>query len=193
MKKLILSLFVAGSLTFGLQSCEKDDDGSGTTDPCENVTCASGEVCDDGTCVADPNAYTCDECGTYDNKATGNLSVANGAVIDTTWGDATNPDSLTLPADFVQSGSDFTLEVDLSGVSALLSDPIVVEGSYNTTTKIFTVSDFPYSVAGIADVIVNGSADFSTSGEVTGNLVLVNPTTSAIVVDGELDFSGTKQ
>ena len=189
MKKLILSLFVAGSLTFGLQSCEKDDD-PGNTDPCANVTCAAGETCDDGTCVPDASAYNCVECGTYDAEATGFLTV--NPLIDTTW---TAPDStLTLPATLVQTGTDYSLSVDLSGVSSLLSAPIIVEGSFNTTTKVFTVEDYVVDVAnGIAQVLVNGTADFSTTGEVTGNLVLGAPAGAAIPVDGELDFTGTKQ
>ncbi len=58
MKKLFLSLFVAGALTFGLQSCGEEE-----TNTCEGVTCAANETCQDGTCV--PNATTCDVCMWY--------------------------------------------------------------------------------------------------------------------------------
>lgn len=187
MKKLFLSLFVAGALTFGLQSCDKEED---PVDPCANVTCGTGEVCVDGTCETDPNAYNCTECGTYDAEATGDMNIANGAVLDTTW---TDTNKVVIIAEFIQSGSDYSLSVDLSGISSLLTDPIAVEGTYNTTTKIFTVTDFPYTVAGIASVLVNGSADFSTTDAVSGTLAITAPAGATVPVDGSLTFEGTKQ
>ncbi|MCB9227413.1 MAG: hypothetical protein H6578_09635 [Chitinophagales bacterium] len=206
MKKLFLSLFVMGSITFGLQSCKDScddvtcptgqvcEDGDCVTDPnydpCTGVTCATGEICEDGTCVTDPNAYDCTECGTYNTEATGNMNIANGAVLDTTW---TDTNKVVIVAQFLQSGSDYSLSVDLSGISSLLTDPIAVEGSYNTSTKLFTVTDFEYSVQGIATVLVNGTADFSTTDAVSGSLAITAPAGASVPVDGQLDFAGTKQ
>jgi len=188
MKKLILSLFLMGSLTFGLQSCSDDDDDDTSTDPCENVTCDAGEVCEDGTCVTDASSYTCDECGTYDTEAEGEISAAG--LLDSTW---TDTNKLVFETVFVQSGSDFILEVDLSNVSALLSTPFEVEGTYDTDSKVFTVTDFETNVANVADVIIDGTADFSTTGEIVGDLQITSPSGAVINVTGDLDFEGDQQ
>lgn len=203
MKKLFLSLFVMGSITFGLQSCKDscDDvtcpagqvcqDGDCVTDPnydpCTGVTCAAGEVCDNGNCVTDPNA--CEACGTYNAQSDDGYMIVPG-VIDTTF-DANHV--LSLPATFAETSGSYTLSVDLSGLSSALTAPIVVEGSYNASTKVFTVTDFVYSLYGSIPILVNGSVDFSTTNQADGTLTLADGPGSSLGIDGQINFAGTKQ
>ena len=61
-----LNLFAIGIFLIGIfASCEKDDDDNGNgsaNDPCENVTCLNGGLCENGECDC-PEMYTGDDCG----------------------------------------------------------------------------------------------------------------------------------
>ena len=74
----------------------------------------TGQICDDGDCVTDPNAVAaCDECGVYDTEADGYMSIP-AVDIDTTW---SQPDStINIPAEFLLDGSDYKLSVDFSEI-----------------------------------------------------------------------------
>ncbi|MEZ4916739.1 MAG: hypothetical protein R2836_07100 [Chitinophagales bacterium] len=104
----------------------------------------------------------------------------------------TDTNKVVIVAQFLQSGSDYSLSVDLSGISSLLTDPIAVEGLYNTSTKLFTVTGILNIVQGIATVLVNGTADFTTDA-VSGKAIITAPAGASVPVDGQLDFAGTKQ
>lgn len=179
MKKIFLSLFVAGTLTFGLQSCKEDD-------LCEGITCGTGEICSDGTCITDPNATTCDVCGTYDGSLTGYVIV--------------NGDSLFNPTSPVQSptivaevSGEYTLEINLESLFTGLKPK--VSGTYNSNTKILTITNEEYSyVQGSSslDFIINGTADLSTTNAIDADVVLTSPSGSTTNISGHLYIVGTK-
>jgi len=192
MKKLILSLFLAGSLTFGLQSCSDDDD------PCDDVTCDAGEICDDGTCVTDPSA-DCEICGTYDGTLTGNVKVQDTAelgtqnyLIDSTF---TTVEPLVSTTTIAYDGTEYTLEVDLSALGIAGLSPNV-SGTYDASTQILTFTDAPYSYnlggSVYLDFEITGFADFSTENTIDGEVELSSPSTAVAVSEGTLVISGTK-
>ena len=174
MKKLILSLFVAGALTFGLQSC-------GEKDPCEDVTCAAGETCVDGTCVTD--VVTCDACGTYDGDASGNIVIALTGT-DTTFSNLPVSAKITANA----AANSYNMAVDISSLLGAAAGTLVpdVDGTLSGTT--ITIVNDSYVYQGIATITVNGTVVFpATFASLTGTL---NLTGDAV---GTITFNGVKQ
>ena len=177
MKKLFLSLFVAGALTFGLQSCGEDE-----VNPCDGVTCAAGEVCDNGDCVPDGTTTTCDACGTYDGTADGAIVIALTGT-DTTFTGV----MVTAQVD-ENAGGNYDLGVDISALLAAPAGTLVptVEGTLSGTTM--TVANEEYVYQGIATINLNGGVEFSADfASLTGALDL---TGDAV---GSVTFLGTKQ
>ena len=172
MKKLFLSLFVAGALTFGLQSCGED---------CDGVTCAAGEVCDNGDCVPD-GTTTCDACGTYDGTADGAIVIALTGT-DTTFTGV----MVTAQVD-ENAGGNYDLGVDISALLAAPAGTLVptVEGTLSGTTM--TIANETYNYQGIANIVLDGGVEFSADfASLTGALAL---TGDAV---GSVTFQGTKQ
>ena len=161
MKKLFLSLFVAGALTFGLQSCGEEE-----TNPCEGVTCAANETCQDGTCV--PNATTCDVCGTYDGLADGAVSIALTGT-DTTFTGLMVSAAVTENA----TANSYNMGVDISGLLGAPAGTLVpdVDGTLAGTTM--TITNETYVYQGIASITIDGTIVFdSTFDNLTGSLTL---------------------
>lgn len=180
MKKLILSLFVTGALTFGLQSCGEDN-------PCDDVTCSTGQICDDGNCVTDPNVATCDACGSYDGTADGPMSIeAGGAVIvDTTFSNL----PFTASIDQV-SGNDVDVTVNITVNGIPLSPK--VKGTLNGNTVTVSNETWTYATLQL-DVVVDGSMTV-VGNDITGNLTLNEaPGSTGVSIDGDLDFTGVRQ
>lgn len=183
MKKIFLSLFVAGALTFGLQSCAEDD-------PCDGVTCGVGEICDDGNCVTDPNA-NCDVCGSYDGTLNGNVTIPGVTVPPL---EDVNTD-VTVSA----SGADYTLVVDLSQAIVPGLQPTVV-GTYNATTKVITFTDAEYSFdvsgtgdpASLLEFLINGTATYNGSNQLDIDIVLSSPAGATNQASGDLNVVATK-
>jgi len=49
MKNLLTGIVAVAALTISTTSCKK-------TEICDDVTCPSGYICDNGNCIVDPNA-----------------------------------------------------------------------------------------------------------------------------------------
>lgn len=181
MKKVFLSLFIAGAISIGLNSCKPDDECSSNSD------CATGEECVSGNC--ETATTTCDVCGTYDNDATGTITIPG--IIDTTF---TSASPLSLPATVSETSVDGELElaVDLSNLTPLIPTPVTVTGTYNSSTKILTVTDEVYTYLSIP-ILINGSVDFSTTNTAIGNLTLADGPGGTLNLSGDIDFEGTKQ
>lgn len=179
MKKVFLSLFVAGALSFGLQSCGGDDE-----NPCDS--CTSNQTCVNDECV--DNVETCDVCGTYTNDATGSILIPG--IIDTTF---TSASPLNLPATVSETSTsgELSLAVDLSNLTPLLTTPVTVTGSYNSTTKVLTITDEVYTYLSIP-ILINGTVDFSTTNTAVGNLTLADGPGGTLGIQGNMDFTGTK-
>lgn len=176
MKKLFLSLFVAGALTFGLQSCDSEE-----TDPCADVTCAANETCVDGTCVT--NSTTCDVCGTYDGSADGAIAIALIGT-DTTFTNLLVSAIVTENA----TANSYNMGVDISSILGAAPGTLVpdVDGTLSGTTM--TITNETYVYQGIATININGTVDFdATFDNLDGTLTL---TGDAV---GTVDFVGTKQ
>jgi hypothetical protein len=176
MKKLFLSLFVAGALTFGLQSCGEDE-----VNPCDGVTCAAGEVCDNGDCVPDGTTTTCDVCGTYDGTADGAVQIALTGT-DTTF------TGLTVIAQVDENAAgNYDLGVDISALLGAPAGTLVptVEGTLSGTTM--TIDNETYSYQGIANIVLDGGVDFSADfASLTGALTLTGD------ASGNVTFQGAK-
>lgn len=176
MKKLFLSLFVAGALTFGLQSC-------GDPDPCEDLTCAAGESCVDGTCV--PGAIVgCDACGTYDGDASGNIQISLTGT-DTTF---TNlPVSATITKNATGADS-YNMAVDISSLLGAAPGTLVPDVNGTLAGNTITITNETYVYQGIATIDVDGSVVFpATFASLDGTLSL---TGDAV---GTITFTGVKQ
>lgn len=176
MKKLFLSLFVAGALTFGLQSCGEEE-----TDPCEGVTCAANETCQNGTCV--PNATTCDVCGTYDGMADGSVAIALTGT-DTTFTGLMVSAAVTENA----TANSYNMGVDISGLLGAPAGTLVpdVDGTLAGTTM--TITNETYVYQGIASITIDGTVEFdATFDNLDGALDLTGDAVGAIT------FTGAKQ
>ncbi|MEZ4915575.1 MAG: hypothetical protein R2836_01160 [Chitinophagales bacterium] len=179
MKKIFLSLFVAGAITFGLQSC-------GEEDLCEGITCPTGEICQDGTCVTDPDATTCDVCGTYNGSLTGYVY----SDPDTLYNPTTPEVAPTIVSEV--SGT-YYLEINLEGLFTGLKPK--VSGTYNASTKVLTITDAAYSFeqnGSTLDFLINGTADFNTTNAIDVNVTLGSPSGSTSNISGQLHITGTK-
>lgn len=175
MKKLILSLFVAGALTFGLQSCGEDD-------PCEGVTCAAGETCVDGTCEA-AAPVTCDACGTYSGNADGSVMIALTGT-DTTFTDLPVSAAVTANA----AANSYNMAVDISSLLGAAAGTLVPDVDGTLSGSTITITNEVYVYQGIATINVNGTVLFdATWANLTGTL---NLTGDAV---GTIDFDGVKQ
>ncbi len=176
MKKLFLSLFVAGALTFGLQSCGSEDECS------SNTECPTGQECVNGECK-DVTAATCDACGTYDGDASGTVAIALTGT-DTTFSGL--PVSAVIAAN--STAGSYSMGVD---ISALLGSPAgtlvpTVDGTLAGNT--ITITNETYNYSGVADITINGSVVFdATFDNLTGSLTL---TDDAV---GTVSFEGAKQ
>lgn len=175
MKKLFLSLFVAGALTFGLQSCSED------TDPCEGVTCAAGETCVDGTCEA--TTTTCDACGTYDGDASGSVVIALTGT-DTTFSNL--PVSAVITAN--SAANSYNMAVDISSLLGAAPGTLVPDVDGTLSGSTITITNETYVYQGIAAIDVDGTVLFdATFANLDGTL---NLTGDAV---GTITFSGVKQ
>ena len=181
MKKIFLSLFVAGAISFGLQSCSEED-------PCDDVTCSAGQICDDGTCVADPNSG-CDECGTYNGDLNGNVDIVGITV----------PPLEDIPTSVVISTSNalYTIEVDLSDAIVPGLTPTAT-GTFDASTKTITFDDSEYSfdISGngtsILEFLINGTAVFDNAGELTVNITLDSPVGAQNEASGTINVVANK-
>lgn len=174
MKKLFLSLFVAGALTFGLQSCVEDD-------PCEDVTCAAGETCVDGTC--EPVATTCDACGTYSGDADGQVAIALTGT-DTTFTDLPVSAVITQNA----TANSYNMAVDISSLLGAAVGTLVPDVDGTLSGSTITITNETYVYQGIATININGTVDFdATFDNLDGSLAL---TGDAV---GNITFAGVKQ
>lgn len=178
MKKLFLSLFVMGALTFGLQSCGEDD----PTEDCTTLGCPAGQECVNGACQT--IVVACDFCGDYSGTATTTQNIAIPALsIDTGFVD------LPVDASISQgTGTNYTLTVDLSSLIPGVAPAVGGTLSGNT----ITITDAEYVYQGIATIIVNGTVDVSVTDAISGSLVLSYPPSSSLAVSGAIDFEGTK-
>jgi hypothetical protein len=175
MKKLILSLFVAGALTFGLQSCSDD--------ACEGVTCAVGETCVDGTCETNTTPVTCDACGTYSGNADGSVMIALTGT-DTTFTDLPVSAAVTANA----AANSYNMAVDISSLLGAAAGTLVPDVDGTLSGSTITITNEVYVYQGIATINVNGSVLFdATWANLTGTL---NLTGDAV---GTIDFDGVKQ
>lgn len=155
MKKLILSLFLAGALTFGLQSCGEDE-------------------------PTDPPAATCDACGSYDGTADGPMAIEAGGsvIVDTTF------TGLPFSASITQvSGADVnvTVNIEVNGiplsptVSGTLSGNTVTVSNETwtyTTLQLDVVVDGSMTVVGddITGNLTLNEAPGATSVSIDGDL-----------------------
>lgn len=179
MKKLFLSLFVAGALTFGLQSCDSEE--PPVTDPCDGVVCGSNETCVNGVC--EPNSTTCDVCGTYDGTADGDIAIALIGT-DTSF---TNLAVSAIVTENSTAGS-YNMGVDISSILGAAPGTLVpdVDGTLSGTTMTITNQEYVYQQ--IATITINGTVNFdATFDNLDGSLAL---TGDAV---GDVDFVGAKQ
>jgi hypothetical protein len=176
MKKLFLSLFVAGALTFGLQSCGEDE-------PCDDVVCPTGQSCVDGDCVAEVVPVTCTVCGVYDGDATGTVLIALVGT-DTTF------TALPVSAEITQNatGGTYNTAVDISALLDAPAGTLVPEVDGTLAGNVLTVTDETYVYQGIATILVSGVVTFNTAN--TGLDGTLSLTGDAV---GSIDFTGVKQ
>ncbi|NNE30124.1 MAG: hypothetical protein HKN16_10840 [Saprospiraceae bacterium] len=128
--KLLAALFLIAGL--GVVSCTSDDE---VTDPCDGVTCATGETCVDGNCVADNacDGVTCDageecidgDCIEIVTSVTGDVTGAVTWTADQIWvleGKVVVRDGATLT---IEPG---TIVKGAEGAEALASALVVARG-----------------------------------------------------------------
>lgn len=163
-----------------LVACSDDDP---KTDPCEAVTCASGETCVDGKCVAETTE--CEACGTYEGTVDSDgdsvtvllapgVGLENEVLAATPFAaviteNATSSDSLDM---------DVSLEVNISGLPAKV--PLVITVHYDATTGAFTAQPNRNYNIKITDPIaidvkakvVSFSGLRTSAGNISGSLVL---------------------
>jgi hypothetical protein len=172
MKKVFLSLFVAGALAFGLQSCGNDDDNGG-----------------------DP--VGCDVCGTYDGTANGPIKVLITADlgIDSVLVDL--PASLLVAEGTTATtlGLTVNLNLEIEGTPVVVPVPVTVD--YNVSAKSFSASNVDVNVSPIPGINVPVKIT-----SITGAFVGANVSANVQIDDqdgatddniaGDLDFTGTK-
>jgi hypothetical protein len=176
MKKVFLSLLVAGFVTFGLQSCSKDDDDNGTPDVCE--------VC---------GSYS----GTFDtggDEAT--ILLAPGVGLDN---EVLEPTPFS--AEVTEAAGDSldilaTLQVTVSGTAVPV--PVTVRVGFNASNNTFAApanQNVNITAAGIpiAVKLVSFSGSFTNNTTVSGTIVLDDQdTASADNIDATFYFTATK-
>ena len=175
MKKLFLSLFVAGALTFTLQSCGSDD-------LCEGVTCVANETCVDGDCIPDGTA-TCEPCGTYIGTADGTIAIVP-LNSDTTF------IGLPVGAEITKNAaaSSYNMTVDISSIQGLPAGSIVTEVDGDLVGQTLTIPTQTFMYQGAIPIELEGNVTFdATFDNFTGLLNLGNQAV------GNATFSGTKQ
>jgi hypothetical protein len=172
MKKLFLSLFVAGALAFGLQSCGNDDDNGG-----------------------DP--VGCDVCGTYQGTANGPIKVliTSDLGIDSTLVDL--PASLIVAEGTAAATLALTVNLDLEIQGTPVVVPVPVTVNYNASAKTFTASNVNVNVTPIPGINVPVKITSITGAfvgaNVTANVQIDDQDgASADNIDGDIDFAGTK-
>lgn len=174
MKKLFLTLFVAGTLTFGLQSCGEDD-------PCEGVVCGSGEVCVDGNC--EPDGSVCMPCGTFDGTADGSIMISLVGT-DTTFS------GVDVSADITENATanEYNMAVDISALLDAAPGTLVPDVDGTLTGNTINIVGQTYVYQGIASIDIDGTVVFdSTFDNIDGALTLGD---AAV---GSVTFSGAKQ
>ena len=173
MKKVFLSLFVAGALAFGLQSCGDDDDNN--TNP----------------------PVGCDVCGTYTGTANGPIKVLVTADlgIDSTLTDL--PATLVVAEGTAAGTLNATVNLDLEISGAPVTVPVPVTVNYNATAKTFSGSNLNVTVTPITGVnvpvkITSITGSFGTN-SVTANVQIDDQDgATADNISGDIDFNGTK-
>lgn len=186
MKKILaLSVILAG-LSFGLMSCEDDDDDN-NTDPCADVTCPAGEVCEDGACV--PDATSCTICGEYDGTIDSDslrVQFPPAADIDTTL--SGYPATAELATTAFTDSLALTVNLTLSGTPIT----VTVNGFYDDSNTI-TVTDKVYNYLGAVPILVNGTGTI-TGTTMDADIVLDDPTGSTgDNIYAEVGFTGDLQ
>lgn len=176
MKKLFLSLFVAGALTFGLQSCEEDPV---VEDPCADVTCAAGESCVNGDCIPD-NVATCEVCGTFDGAADGSIAIALVGT-DTTF------TGVLVSADITENAAanSYNMAVDISALLDAPAGTLVPDVDGTLAGSTITITNETYVYQGIAEIDISGVVDFdATFDNIDGTLTLTGDAVGSVTFDG---------
>ncbi|MFT6685327.1 MAG: hypothetical protein ACJAVH_000584, partial [Bacteroidia bacterium] len=164
MKKLFLSLFVAGALTFTLQSCASDE-----VDACEGVTCATNETCVDGDCIPDAVA-TCDVCGIFDGSADGSIIIPLTGT-DTTFTGVVVSASVTENA----TAASYNMAIDISSLLGAAPGTLVPDVDGTLAGQTITITNETYNYQGLANITIDGTVDYDAT--------FVN-------IDGALDLTG---
>ena len=174
MKKLILSLFVACALTFGLQSCGSEE--------CTATSCPTGQECVNGECE-DIVVAACDVCGTFDGTAGGTIEIPLTQT-DTTF---TGIVVSAVVTENATAGS-YNMGVDISSLLGSPAGTLVpnVDGTLSGST--ITITNETYNYSGVADITINGTVDYDAAFDnISGSLAL---TDDAI---GTMTFTGSRQ
>jgi hypothetical protein len=171
MKKLFLSLFVAGTLTFALQSC-------GTEDPCDGVTCGANETCVDGDCV--PNSTACDVCGTFNGTTDGTIAITLTGT-DTTFTDI----PLSAVVSELATAGSYNLAVDISPLLGAPAGTLVPDVDGTLSGSTITITNQVYTYSGIANITINGTVVYDAAfNNITGSLDLTDDAVGSITFDG---------
>jgi hypothetical protein len=173
MKKLFLSLFVAGTLTFALQSCDPEE-----SDPCDGVSCAANETCVNGDCV--PNSTGCDVCGTFDGNADGTIAIALTGT-DTTFTDI----PLSAEVTELAAANSYNLAVDISPLLGAPAGTLVPDVDGTLSGSTITITNQVYVYSGIASITINGTVDYDAAFDnIDGSLDLTGDAVGSITFDG---------
>ena len=202
----ILSLFVVISML--IVACSEDDEGD-VSDPCEAVTCATGEECQNGTCVdTTTSSATCEACGSYDgdvNSGGDSVTILLGAGVGL---DNEVLDDTPFAAEVEENPSssdsldmDVSLEVNISGLAATV--PLSITVHFDAATGVFTAQknkDYSITITNpltlqIEAKVVDFSGTYNSSTEaIEGQLVLDDPSGSSDDnIDATFYFTGSKQ
>ena len=177
MKKLFLSLFVAGALTFTLQSCGSDE-----VDACEGVTCAANETCVDGACIPDAVA-TCDVCGIFDGSADGAIAISI-TLTDTVFTGVLVSATVTENA----TAASYNMAIDISSLLGAPAGTLVPDVDGTLAGQTITITNQTYNYQSLADITIDGTVDYdATFVNIDGALAL---TGDAV---GNVTFTGVKQ
>lgn len=186
MKKLLAFSVILAGLSFGLMSCEEDDDDD-NNDPCANVTCPAGEVCDNGDCV--PDATSCTICGDYDGTIESDslrVQFPPAADIDTTL--SGYPATAELATTSFTDSLALTVNLTLSGTPIT----VTVNGAYDGANTI-TVTDKIYNYLGAVPILVNGTGTI-TGTTMVADITLDDPAGSTgDNIYAEVEFTGDLQ